>query len=217
MCVSLLSGQMRFFVRNTGSAAARLRVRVIYGGGGTGALLGGLGSTLGLTDVRTIAAGSAWQPSPVGLYARRRGAAVHDLRAVPLRAGRRIRRLADRRRLPRSAEASLAPRAHDAGPTRPGRLAPFDDLHPIVVREQYAGRLTVEPMAPCQRGRSCLARAGRCRVFTWPARIAGASTIPMRRSSSTVWSSMWSKSATTPLAGSCSRPDLAGRRTSGPS
>ena len=64
MCVSLLSGQMRFFVRNTGSAAARLRVRVIYKGG-AGALLGGLGSTLGLTDVRTIAAGSAWQPSPV--------------------------------------------------------------------------------------------------------------------------------------------------------
>jgi hypothetical protein len=64
MCVSLLSGQMRFFVRNTGSTAARLRVRVIYRGG-TGALLGGLGSTLGLTDVRTIAAGGAWQPSPV--------------------------------------------------------------------------------------------------------------------------------------------------------
>ena len=63
MCVSLLSGKMRFFVRNSGSADARLRVRVLYNGG-VGSLLGGLGSTLGIADVGTITAGRTWQPSP---------------------------------------------------------------------------------------------------------------------------------------------------------
>jgi hypothetical protein len=63
MCVSVLSGKMRFFVRNGGSSDARLRVRVIYHGG-SGALLGGLSSTLGIADVGTIAAGGTWQPSP---------------------------------------------------------------------------------------------------------------------------------------------------------
>jgi len=63
MCVSLLSGKMRFFVRNSGSSDARLRVRVLYKGG-VGSLLGGLGSTLGVADVGTITAGRSWQPSP---------------------------------------------------------------------------------------------------------------------------------------------------------
>ena len=63
MCVSLLSGKMRFFVRNSGSSDARLRVRVLYKGG-VGSLLGGLGSTLGVADVGTISAGRSWQPSP---------------------------------------------------------------------------------------------------------------------------------------------------------
>ena len=63
MCVSLLSGKMRFFVRNSGSSDARLRVRVLYNGG-VGSLLGGLGSTLGVAHVGTITAGRAWQPSP---------------------------------------------------------------------------------------------------------------------------------------------------------
>jgi len=63
MCVSLLSGKMRFFVRNSGSSDARLRVRVLYNGG-VGSLLGGLGSTLGVADVGTITAGRTWRPSP---------------------------------------------------------------------------------------------------------------------------------------------------------
>jgi hypothetical protein len=54
---------MRFFVRNSGSSDARLRVRVLYNGG-VGSLLGGLGSTLGVADVGTITAGRTWQPSP---------------------------------------------------------------------------------------------------------------------------------------------------------
>lgn len=63
MCVSLLSGKMRFFVRNSGSSDARLRVRVLYNGG-VGSLLGGLGSTLGIADVGTITAARSWRPSP---------------------------------------------------------------------------------------------------------------------------------------------------------
>jgi hypothetical protein len=63
MCVSLLSGKMRFFARNSGSSDARLRVRVLYNGG-FGSLLGGLGSTLGVADVGTITAGRTWRPSP---------------------------------------------------------------------------------------------------------------------------------------------------------
>jgi hypothetical protein len=63
MCVSVLSGKMRFFVRNGGASTAQLRVRVLYNGG-TGALLGGLSSTLGIADVGTITAGGTWRPSP---------------------------------------------------------------------------------------------------------------------------------------------------------
>jgi hypothetical protein len=63
MCVSVLSGKMRFFVRNAGASDAQLRVRVRYNGG-SGALLGGVGSTLGIADAGTITAGGTWQPSP---------------------------------------------------------------------------------------------------------------------------------------------------------
>jgi hypothetical protein len=62
MCIGLLSTKMRFFVKNGGSSASRLKVQVIYGGG-TGGLLGGVGSTLGVSDVGNISAGTAWQPS----------------------------------------------------------------------------------------------------------------------------------------------------------
>jgi hypothetical protein len=62
MCIGVLSGKMRFFVKNAGSQTSRLKVQVIYGGG-TAGLLGGVGSTLGLTDAARIAAGKAWQPS----------------------------------------------------------------------------------------------------------------------------------------------------------
>jgi hypothetical protein len=62
MCIGLLSSKMRFFVKNAGAPASRLKVQVIYGGG-AGGLVGGLGSTLGISDVGSIAAGKAWQPS----------------------------------------------------------------------------------------------------------------------------------------------------------
>jgi len=64
MCVSLLSGHMRFFASNAGSASSRLRVQVVYGGG-VGGLLGGAGALLGLSDVGSVASGQDWQPSPV--------------------------------------------------------------------------------------------------------------------------------------------------------
>ncbi|MDX6532537.1 MAG: hypothetical protein QOF68_281 [Gaiellales bacterium] len=62
MCVGLLSSKMRFFVKNAGSQTSRLKMQVIYGGG-TGGLLGGVGSILGISDVASISSGKAWQPS----------------------------------------------------------------------------------------------------------------------------------------------------------
>ena len=67
MCVGVFSGKMRFFTVNGGRSSSRLRVQVIYGGG-TGGLLGVVGSTLGVSDVGSIASGSQWQPSsPVSM------------------------------------------------------------------------------------------------------------------------------------------------------
>jgi hypothetical protein len=63
MCVSLLNGKMRFFAANAGSASARVKVQVLYNGG-TGSLLGSLGSLLGLSEVGYVTSGPAWQPSP---------------------------------------------------------------------------------------------------------------------------------------------------------
>ena len=63
MCIGLLSGGMRFFVQNAGAASSNMRVQVIYNGG-AGALLGGLGSTLRISDQKTFAAAASWQPSP---------------------------------------------------------------------------------------------------------------------------------------------------------
>ncbi len=62
MCIGALSAQMRLFVRNSGAAGSKLRVQVVYNGG-VGALLGGLGSTLGLSDRATFSAGKTWAPS----------------------------------------------------------------------------------------------------------------------------------------------------------
>ena len=62
MCIGLLSSQMRLFMQNTGAATSKMRVQVIYNGG-AGALLGGLGSTLGISDRATLAGTKTWQPS----------------------------------------------------------------------------------------------------------------------------------------------------------
>jgi hypothetical protein len=62
MCIGLFSGHMRFFAQNTGAAASGLRVQVIYHGG-VGAILGGLGSTLRISDQDTLFAGTAWAPT----------------------------------------------------------------------------------------------------------------------------------------------------------
>jgi hypothetical protein len=62
MCVGLLSSKMRFFAANAGAAGSHLKVQVLYGGG-TGGLLGGVGSLLGVSDVGSMTAGKAWQPS----------------------------------------------------------------------------------------------------------------------------------------------------------
>jgi hypothetical protein len=62
MCIGLLSSKMRLFMQNTGAAGSNLRVQVIYNGG-AGALLGGLGSTLGVSDRATFAGTKTWQPS----------------------------------------------------------------------------------------------------------------------------------------------------------
>ncbi len=64
MCIGLFSKQMRFFAQNSGAAGSQLRVQVIYHGG-VGALLGGLGSTLGISDKKSFPGGKAWDVSPV--------------------------------------------------------------------------------------------------------------------------------------------------------
>jgi hypothetical protein len=67
MCVGLLDTKMRLFVANAGASGSKLHVQAIYSGG-VGALLGGLGQTLGVSDAATLSAGAAWQPtSPVDL------------------------------------------------------------------------------------------------------------------------------------------------------
>jgi hypothetical protein len=53
---------MRLFARNTGAASSSMRVQVIYNGG-AGALLGGLGSTLRISDQATFAGTKTWQPT----------------------------------------------------------------------------------------------------------------------------------------------------------
>ena len=68
MCIGLVSGGMRFFMQNTGSASSSMRVQVIYNGG-AGALLGGLGSTLGISDKATFSGTTPWRPSPNFLMA----------------------------------------------------------------------------------------------------------------------------------------------------
>jgi hypothetical protein len=62
MCIGVLSDGMRLFTSNTGRAASKLRVQVIYGGG-AGALLGAAGATLKISDVGTLTSTGAWQPS----------------------------------------------------------------------------------------------------------------------------------------------------------
>jgi hypothetical protein len=67
MCIGLLDTRMRLFMANAGAPGSKLHVQAIYSGG-IGALLGGLGQTLGLTDEATDSAGAAWQPTaPVDL------------------------------------------------------------------------------------------------------------------------------------------------------
>jgi hypothetical protein len=65
MCIGLLSSQMRLFMQNTGATSSSLRVQVIYNGG-VGALLGGLASTLRISDQGTFTVGKAWTtPKPL--------------------------------------------------------------------------------------------------------------------------------------------------------
>ena len=64
MCIGLISTKMQTFISNSGSAGSKLHVQVIYGGG-VGALLGGLGAGLGLSDEGTYPANGAWQPLPL--------------------------------------------------------------------------------------------------------------------------------------------------------
>jgi hypothetical protein len=68
MCIGLLSSKMRLFAQNTGAAGSNLRVQVIYNGG-VGALLGGLGSTLRISDQADFAGTSAWRPTAPYLMA----------------------------------------------------------------------------------------------------------------------------------------------------
>jgi hypothetical protein len=63
MCISLLSGKMRFFAANLGAPDARLKVEVFYNGG-LGRLLGGVGRLLGLSEFGYVSSGPEWQPSP---------------------------------------------------------------------------------------------------------------------------------------------------------
>ena len=62
MCISAFSGGMRLFTSNTGKTISKLRVQVIYGGG-SGALFGAVGATLGISDIATLTSAGAWQPS----------------------------------------------------------------------------------------------------------------------------------------------------------
>lgn len=62
MCISLFSSKMRFFVANAGSSSSKLKVQIVYGGG-VGGLLSFVTTTLGLSDVGYVTAGSDWQPS----------------------------------------------------------------------------------------------------------------------------------------------------------
>jgi hypothetical protein len=61
MCIGLVSTGMRAFISNSGSAASRLRVQVVYNGG-AGALVGGLGAGLGISDTGAFSSGAAWAP-----------------------------------------------------------------------------------------------------------------------------------------------------------
>jgi hypothetical protein len=61
MCIGLVSTSMRAFISNSGSAASRLHVQVIYNGG-AGALVGGLGAGLGVSDEGTFSSGATWAP-----------------------------------------------------------------------------------------------------------------------------------------------------------
>jgi hypothetical protein len=61
MCIGLVSTAMRAFIANSGSAASRLHVQIIYNGG-AGALVGGLGAGLGISDEGTFSSGAAWAP-----------------------------------------------------------------------------------------------------------------------------------------------------------
>jgi hypothetical protein len=57
-CVNLTRPTFRFFASNTGASTSRLRVRVVFR-----SILG----ILGILDGGTVAAGSAWTPSPIML------------------------------------------------------------------------------------------------------------------------------------------------------
>jgi hypothetical protein len=54
MCISLLSGKMRFFAR--GDTGAKIKVQIVY--------RGLLSSVLGILDGGTISVGKSWSPSP---------------------------------------------------------------------------------------------------------------------------------------------------------
>ena len=67
MCIGLISTKMQTFISNSGAAGSRLHVQAVYGGG-VGGLLGGLGSSLGLSDEGTYAATGAWRPLPLPVW-----------------------------------------------------------------------------------------------------------------------------------------------------
>jgi len=59
LCIGLLSSKMRFFAANGGAASSRLRVEALYGGG-LGAIVGGAGMLLGISDAGSVEAGASW-------------------------------------------------------------------------------------------------------------------------------------------------------------
>jgi hypothetical protein len=65
MCIGLLSSQMRLFTSNAGASTSKLRVQVVYGGG-TGALLGFVGTTLGVSDGRRSCSFGSRRSPPAG-------------------------------------------------------------------------------------------------------------------------------------------------------